>query len=84
MMPKPSTVREDWQSYERDVMPADAGATQRSETRMAFYAGAWAMLTNVKLCGEPDMSEEAGCVYLELVTSEIERFCRAVKEGREP
>lgn len=36
----PSPVFDAWQSYERNVVPPEASATQREECRRAFYAGA--------------------------------------------
>ena len=37
------TIFSEWQSFERDVVPAAAPAIQREEMRRAFYAGAQAM-----------------------------------------
>jgi hypothetical protein len=40
--PKLVTIFESWDSYGREVVPANAPAIQREECRRAFYAGAWA------------------------------------------
>jgi hypothetical protein len=37
---EPKTLAEIWAKYEREVMPRDAGETQRRESRNCFYAGA--------------------------------------------
>ena len=39
------TIFEEWHSYERDVVPANAPNVQREECRRAFYAGAMASFT---------------------------------------
>jgi hypothetical protein len=39
----PTTVFDEWQSYQRAVVPPDAPMVQSEECRRAFYAGAWAM-----------------------------------------
>ncbi len=36
-----------WESFEEQVIPPDAGLCQRVEMRRAFYAGAWAVLTEL-------------------------------------
>lgn len=38
-----NTIRDQWESYAREVLPKDAGPVQVQETRRAFYAGARAM-----------------------------------------
>jgi hypothetical protein len=38
-----NTIREDWKSY-REVLHPQAGPIQITETRRAFYAGAWSVL----------------------------------------
>ncbi len=35
------SVRELWGSFEREVVPDDAGPVQREEMRRSFYAGAF-------------------------------------------
>lgn len=38
-------ILEQWNSFRRDVLPRDASAVQASETKRAFYAGAFACFT---------------------------------------
>lgn len=38
---KRKRIAEHWESYRRDVVPKDASETQLTETKRAFYAGAW-------------------------------------------
>jgi len=35
-----SILRDGWESYEKEVVPPNAGTVQKNETRAAFYAGA--------------------------------------------
>jgi hypothetical protein len=49
---------DEWKSYERDVVPAEANDVQREECRRAFYAGAWACFTAVLSATEPDDEDE--------------------------
>lgn len=48
----------EWQSYERDIVPADAPRAQREESRRAFYAGAAAMFALMMESSSPDDDEE--------------------------
>lgn len=52
-------IIDEWTSYDRDVVPADAGAVQREECRRAFYAGAWVCFCAVLGAIEPE--DEAEC-----------------------
>lgn len=61
-------IKEQWESYEREVVPANASAEQRLETRRAFYAGAQAMLTT-------SLGRNAS-------TPELLAFAQDVEEGR--
>lgn len=55
---KTQTVREEWESYRKDVMQEDCPPLQVTELRLAFYAGATAMLAMI--CGPENrgMSQE--------------------------
>lgn len=39
-----NTIRDEWEEFARHVVPPDAPAVQRGEMRVAFYAGATAVL----------------------------------------
>jgi hypothetical protein len=54
----PATIFEEWQSYDRDVVPVTAPDIQREECRRAFYAGAWACFCAVLAATEPDNEDE--------------------------
>jgi len=54
----PATMFEEWQSYERDVVPSTAPDIQREECRRAFYAGAWACFCAVLAASEPADEDE--------------------------
>lgn len=51
---------EEWQSYDRKIVPVEAGAVQREECRRAFYAGAWAMYWLVMSHMEKASDDEDG------------------------
>jgi hypothetical protein len=74
-----NTVQEKWDQYEEMVVPASAGPNQRIETRRAFYAGAYAMLTTMEDLPE-DISEEAGAMVLEGCKEEILAFMEIQKQ----
>jgi hypothetical protein len=71
-----------WESYERDVMPHDAGHSQRVETRRAFYAGAQAVLQMALAIGEDSVSEAQGVFALEVLRQECEAFVGLIREGK--
>lgn len=48
------TMFSEWQSYDRDIVPAGAPDIQREECRRAFYAGAWACFCAVLAATEPE------------------------------
>lgn len=52
------TVFEQWQSYEREVVPAGAPMVQREECRRAFYAGGQAVFGLVMAAVDPESSDE--------------------------
>lgn len=52
------TVYQQWQSYERQIVPKGADAVQREECRRAFYAGAAAMFGLVMAATEPTNEDE--------------------------
>lgn len=39
------TMFDEWQEYDQEIIPADAGSNQREECRRAFYAGARSALS---------------------------------------
>lgn len=75
-------VRDGWYQYVERVLPPNASATQKAETRRAFYAGAWHVLSTMQDIGEPDISEDQGVAILESIKTEILGFLDDVKAGR--
>jgi hypothetical protein len=74
------TIRDGWDSYDTQVLPANAHAIQRSECRRAFYAGAWTLLQMMKRLNElPD--EECGRA-VERIDDELRAFNWAMDAGR--
>lgn len=77
-----NTIQAMWASYEAGVIPADAGATQRTECRRAFYAGAQAMLGTFWNLGSMDVTEDAGVAVIEGMHQEAQAFAGDVLAGR--
>jgi hypothetical protein len=68
------TIAEAWQDYERQVLPADAVPEQRSQLKMAFYAGAAVIMEINQRIGEPDISEDGGVRILHAIDEELRQF----------
>lgn len=78
-------IRDGWQAYAEKILPKNAPVVQRQETRRAFYAGAWELLSRYADLGEPEISEDEGVEVLDATTCEIEAFVRSLGtplEGR--
>jgi hypothetical protein len=71
-----------WESYQSQVMPHDAGHSQRVETRRAFYAGAQAVLQMALAIGEDSVSEAQGIILLETLKRECEAFVDLIRKGK--
>lgn len=71
----PRYIESGWLSYEAEVLPPDAGETQRVETRRAFFAGSWHVLRTLIQLGDDFPVDEAAEV-LERIRREIEAFYR--------
>ena len=68
-----------WAAYDRLIIPIDAGALQRRETRRAFYAGVDWLLQ--RLVSGPE-DEEGAAALLGAFAKELEEFKSNVQEGR--
>jgi hypothetical protein len=80
---KRQLVLEQWNSFARQVLPADVSEVQRTEMRRAFYAGAQALFHGVLIALSPDAEPtEADLQFMSDLESELSEFGRAVKEGR--
>jgi hypothetical protein len=74
-------IRDAWQSYDRDVVPREAGESQRLETRRAFYAGAMTVLLITTKLGEDAVSEADGVKTLDAIHREMEQFRAGIGRG---
>jgi len=75
------TIDQHWQSYRRDLIPKDASQVQITETRRAFYAGAWIMHEMSQRLGEPDISIDDGVMIFEALRLEIKAFQEWIGKG---
>lgn len=75
------TVDGEWKEYFAKVVPANAPLVQITETRRAFYGGAWCMLNLLLSVGGDEVSEESGAAYLEELRQEILVFYEKVGHG---
>ncbi len=67
-----------YESYSKDVIPKDAGPTQLSETRAAFYCGAIAMFEMMNEVGDlHDMGEAMKA--LDEINAEVKAFIEEMK-----
>jgi hypothetical protein len=76
-------VRDGWQDYAEKILPAHAPRVQGQETRRAFYAGAFELLSRLAELGDDSIPEDAGVEVLEATKREIEAFVRTVGTARE-
>lgn len=76
------TVREQWESYRRQVVPAGAMPIQVMVCRRAFYAGAEAFFALTLNVSGDDISDDAGAEYLETLRQELQAFAKDVEKGR--
>ena len=76
-----NTIQEQWNSFKLLVVPKDAPPIQRQEMRMAFYAGAEAMMRIQWAVGDEAISEDAGVAILEGCQDELRRFAEQVQNG---
>lgn len=83
-MPRQLRIREEFNSYRKSVIPADAPSIQIKECRRAFYAGAQALLGRIMESLDPDKeATENDVLMMNEITVELSEFAVAVREGRE-
>lgn len=75
------SVAEAWDTYRADVVNPEASPNQITETRRAFFSGAWVVLCMVERVGEPDYTEADAVRVLEDVKAELLGFKDRVGEG---
>lgn len=67
-----STVQSLWEGFALTCLPADAGEVQRTETRLAFYAGALAIFA--EMTGPiASLEDDAACERMSALGDEFER-----------
>ena len=74
-MPKftPKTVGQMWQEFQENCLPEDVSALKRNALHIAFFAGAFAVLTSTsRMSGTHD--EETSCRYLRSIFAELKEF----------
>lgn len=76
-----NTIAEQWENFEKMVMPVGASSIQRREMRLAFYAGCQTMLKFNYLIGGESVSEDAGIAMLENWNDECHRFFKQIDNG---
>jgi hypothetical protein len=69
-----NTIQQAWQTFERDIIPADAPTIQRVEMKRAFYAGAAVILSVNAHIAEEGVSEDAAVAILEGLMEEAMLF----------
>ena len=77
-----NTIQVQWNSFEKMVVPQDAPPIQRQEMKLAFYAGAEAMMRINFAVGHDSISEEAGFHILNGCQIECREFADQVAEGK--
>lgn len=68
------SIEQEWNDYAAKVIAKDAPEVQLRETKMAFFAGAWALFTALEEISEPHISEAEGEAYLTARRAEIRAF----------
>lgn len=76
---KQPSIEAGWRSYRDLVMPPDAPEIQRSECRLAFWAGASTLFYSIMNCLDDDGTDEptpADELRMANIGAEIKTFCR--------
>ena len=77
-----NTIQVQWNSFEKMVVPQDAPPIQRQEMKLAFYAGAEAMMRINFAVVHDSISVEAGFHILNSCHIECLEFADQVAEGK--
>jgi len=75
-----NTIAEQFESYRKDVIPVDASETQVKETRLAFYAGAAAIMAILIGLEKQNLSDDQLEPEILSLTLELKVFSDSVKE----
>jgi hypothetical protein len=77
------SLADEWNDFDRLIVPRDAPEVQRIEMRRAFYAGAATMFSLIS--GGLDSDKEPtdlDVAYLETLNQELMEFGRLIGEGK--
>lgn len=61
------SIEEEWNDYSAAIfakMKYPPSDVQVTETKQAFFAGAWMMFCGTRECGEPDMPEQEAMEWM--------------------
>lgn len=70
-----------WRSYRINVLPARCSPVQESETKRAFYAGAFAALSELDATASTDIPEDQQVDRLQAMMLELIAFQQSVVKG---
>ena len=71
------TLEESWKDYAKKVLPPDTGHEQRTQTQMAFYAGASIVIETVAAVGDENLPEDKATEVFGTIHDETVNFARA-------
>lgn len=75
-------IREQWESFERQVIPIGASAIQRQEMRRAFYAGAIALFSSILSILDPGTEPtDRDLRVMDALKAEMDDWERRLKAG---
>ncbi len=75
-------IAKEWESYRDAVIPAGAGATQREETRRAFYAGAGSLLHRLQSLMGPGLEPtDADLEVMREVHNELREYIEELRRA---
>lgn len=78
------TIESQFKSFEKLVVPQDAGSAQRKDMKMAFFAGVQSVLNLQLAVADSNVSEDVAVEVLESWHSECRKFAETIfiyKEG---
>jgi len=69
------SIAQHWQDLAKRVIPKlSPGMPQYDDMQRAFFAGAFCLFMSTKRLGEPDISEDEACIYLDSIETELMTF----------
>ena len=72
-------LKEQWESFNREVIPSDAGPIQREEMRRAFYAGAQAAFRGILAMLDPGSEPtKKDIANMDALDKELRDFVKSV------